>query len=112
MPDAQPREAAATLERLLNGRVEASERYVEYDGQVIVRTRGSTLQRWKSSGWDPGPRGDLPYLLSSTYCRGTIDDPMNSHLAIDEVEVYYVEDGETVRYRVETTDSDNEATDE
>lgn len=95
------------LERYPNGRIEAPQRYVEYDGQVIVRTRRATHQRWVSEGWDPGPSGDLPYILGDKDCR-PMDDidggGMNDHLSIREIEVYYVEDDDKVVYEVEPDD--------
>lgn len=101
---------AETLDRYPVGRVEAPERYIEYEGQVIVRTRHETSQRWIKEGWNPGRMGDLPYLLGERYCQPADDgdqeqDAMNDHLATAEVEVYYVEDGETVHYRVENTET-------
>lgn len=112
MPDAETStEATATLERFVNGRIEAPQRYVEHDGQVIVRTRRGTHQRWISEGWNPGRRGDLPYILGDKDCRPSDDESggvMNGHLDVDEIEVYYVEDGETVHYRVDNTDMEND----
>lgn len=88
--------------RTEDGHVEAPERYVEYAGQVIVRTRNGTHQRWKKSGWHLRDV-DEPYILGREECqdRGRTDpDPMNPELGPTEFSVYYVADEETIRYEV------------
>lgn len=95
-------ETVGAIERLPSGRVEAPQRYIDYEGQVIVRTRYATCQRWKTSGWDRR-QVPLPYILPRNACRPRPDrGAANDHLATDEFQVYYVEGCETVRWRVET----------
>lgn len=89
------------LERHQNGNIEVPQRYIDYSGQLVIRTRFATVQRWKSEGWDGGSLGTAPYILSSRYCRGSETlKPKNSALDADEISIYYVEDRETVRHRV------------
>lgn len=99
--DSEDREV---VERYPDGRIPASGRYIDYDGQVIVRTRYGTHQRWVSEGWPRRRfrRGVAPYILGKRDCRPRDGDRgvMNSHLSPDEYDVYYVDDSETVRYRV------------
>lgn len=92
------------VERYPDGRIPASRRYIDYEGQVIVRTRYGTTQRWIKAGWDGGRLGLAPYILGKSDCRRRDQDPMNPELAYNEFSVKYVEDGETVHYRVENTD--------
>lgn len=103
-PEADPSVNAETVERYPDGRIPSSRRYIDYEGQVIVRTRYGTMQRWKKSGWDGGRLGRAPYILGQGDCRPSDSDPMNPELAADEFSVYYVEDNETVRYRVQNND--------
>lgn len=99
MPEA---ETIATLSRTLDGKVEAPPRYVMYEGQVIVRTRAATSQRWVKEGWDTRRRGVYPYILGSSACteNPADEDAMNPELGPNEISVFYVEDGDTVRYEV------------
>ena len=86
------------------GMIEAPQRYIDYSGQVIVRERYSTYQRWIKEGWDGGIKRLAPYILGRTYCRRSdVLDPMNDHLDEDELEIYYVEDRDKVVYKVEET---------
>lgn len=95
-------EPIETVERYPDGKIPASRRYIDYDGQVVIRTRYATIQRWTKPGWDVRRRRAPAYILTSEYCTGenTDSEPMNDHLDTDEVEVYYVADGETVRFNV------------
>lgn len=90
------------IKRHPDGRIPASRRYIDYDGQLVIRTRYATIQRWKSSGWDPGRMGDAPHMLEPHYCTGDSDtlNAKNDHLEANQFEVYYVEDGERVYYEV------------
>lgn len=88
-----------------SGNVEAPDGYVDYAGQVIVRTRYATLQRFKKSGWDSRRGHPLPYILGSTYCTGEEvekedGEPMNPELGPTQFSVKYVETGETEFYEV------------
>ena len=97
-------ETRERLDRYPAGRILAPQRYIDYDGQVIIRTRYGTLQRWITEGWDTGRRGLLPYILGKRECREQPDKaPMNDHLEAEEFDVYYVADSETVGYRVADT---------
>jgi hypothetical protein len=95
-------ELDGTLERDHEGRIEAPEGYVPYDGQVIIKTRYATVQRFKNGGWDYKRRTTLPYLLASHYATGESDvlEARNDHLEPNEVEVYYVEDSRRETYEV------------
>jgi len=89
------------LERLPDGKIEAPERFVEYEGQAVVRTRYLTEQKFTKPGWDHRRRGVYPYILGKSYCNGEEDrEPMNPELEGDQLTVYYVEDGDRVLYEV------------
>jgi len=96
---------AETLRRLPNGRIEAPDGYVGYSGQLVIRTRYGTIQRWKKEGWDSGRMGELPYILAPHYCREESDTlaPKND-LELNEVSVHYVEHDEKRFYRVDDSD--------
>ena len=100
--------ASDTVERIHrypDGRIPASRRYIDYDGQLVIRTRYGTIQRWVSEGWTDHRRPLAAYILGKDDCREREDlTPMNSHLAYNEFEVYYVETGETYRHAVEEDD--------
>lgn len=88
-------------ERLPNDKIEAPQRYIEYGGQVIVRTRHGTHQRFIKEGWNE--RGTYPYILDGGYCEAGRDDggeARNDFLEPTQFSVYYVEDGDHVLYEV------------
>jgi len=80
------------LERYPDGTIPAPARYIHYSGQVIIRTCFATIQRWKKE--------QSPDLLTADYCTARDRSPKNDSLDINEIQVYYVEDNETVTYRV------------
>ncbi|MCG1002882.1 MULTISPECIES: hypothetical protein [Halobacterium] len=87
------------VERHPNGKIPATQRYIDYDGQLVIRTRYATIQRFKESGWDNRRKG-APYILHSDYCRESDTlGPKNEHLDANEFTVSYV-DGETVKFEV------------
>ena len=95
-------ETTQALRRLPDGKIDAPQGYVEYGGQVIVKTRYATVQRWKNSGWDSRRGEALPYILGADYCgRTDLVDVRNDHLEENEVEVYYVDGSERVVYEVQ-----------
>lgn len=91
------------IQRYPDGKIPASRRYIEYDGQLVIRTRYGTLQRWKDSGWDGGRMSHPPYILGAAYCTGESEslEPKNDKLEENQFSVYYVDDGETVLYEVD-----------
>lgn len=91
------------VERLPDGSIEAPDRYLEYEGQVIVRTPHGTSQRFIDEGWDEKRRGPMPYILGKSCCTGEKSEYLkhrNDHLELNEFSVYYVSDSEHVLYRV------------
>ena len=90
-----------TIERYPDGKIPASRRYLDYDGQLVIRTRYATIQRWTKAGAGVDRRV-APCLLQSEYCRPDSDAlaVKNDHLEANQFDVYYVESGETVRYEV------------
>ena len=94
--------SALRVDRYPDGKIPAPRRYVDYDGQVIVRTRFSTHQRWKKAGSHVGRRSVAPYILHSSDCSGDsgVLEPYNDELEESQFSVYYVDDGETVLYEV------------
>ena len=106
MSETQARELER-IERYPDGKIPASRRYIKYGGQLVIRTRYGTIQRWKTSGWDrkEGP-ALAPYILHSDYCSGESDAlaPRNEHLDVNQFEIFYVDDGDKVVYEVSDTD--------
>ncbi len=90
---------AEQVERDPDGRIPATQWYIDYSGQLVIRTRYATIQRFKQSGWDNHRKG-TPYILHSDYCRESDTlAPKNEDLDADEFTVSYV-GGETVKFEV------------
>jgi hypothetical protein len=96
------RQQPERIERYPDGRIPASRRYIDYDGQLIIRTRYATVQRFKSAGWDGGRMGHAPYILGRSYCTGESEtlEPRNEELEPNQLSLYYVEGSETKLYEV------------
>jgi len=87
------------VERNPDGRIPATQRYIDYSGQLVIRTRYATIQRFKESGWD-NRRNGAPYILHSDYCQESDTlAPKNEDLDANEFTVSYV-GGETVKFEV------------
>lgn len=91
------------IERYPDGYIPAGDRYVEYEGQVIIRTRHATYQRWTTEG---AHVHDLcaPSMLRPGDCRERDTErqngPMNPDLDTNQCTVYYTKTGETYAYEV------------
>ncbi|WP_254810682.1 hypothetical protein [Natronosalvus amylolyticus] len=92
------------IERYPNGNIPAPRAFIDYDGQLVIRTRYGTIQRWTKPGWDGGRLGHAPFILHSDKCRKREDaEPMNPELEYNQFTVKYVETGERRLYEVRLT---------
>jgi hypothetical protein len=92
------------LERYPDGKIPAPRRYIDYSGQLVIRTRYGTIQRWKGDGCETVEGGVAPYILGAHWCGDESDvlAAKNEELEVGQFSVYYVEDGETEYYEVDS----------
>lgn len=106
MSPQQQLESFEPIEPYPDGYIPASRRYIDYSGQIVIRTRYGTIQRWISEGWDGGRLARAPYILSKhvRIREHPEKSVMNDHLQPGQFTVYYVDAKETVGYEVVTDD--------
>lgn len=86
--------------RYPDGRIPAPREYIDYDGQLIIRTRYATLQRWKDAGCESVGERLAPYILTSDYCRNRAEEHVMNEIPVNQFTVYYVSDDTTKTYKI------------